>query len=151
MLGRLYDKVDGVLGQPIDAGEIFRVEEAASMILAEILDRAKVLYAFLTFAAHEELSEDEIKMAAHLFKLDCDEVRSRAERLGLLTEPHTWTESSGERAFMVPSEKVEVHPYAHAQWHERLRRQVARNPVPEWAKVKPTPTTNGESSPEADA
>ena len=122
MLGRLYDRVDGALGQPIDAGEVFRVEEAASMILAELLDRAKVLYAFLTFTAHEELNEDEIKMAAHLFKLDCDEARSRAERLGLLREPHSWTESNGDQAFMVPSENVDVHPYARAEWHERIKR-----------------------------
>ena len=51
MLGRLYDKVDGALGQPIDMGEVFGVEEAASMILAELLDRADTLYALLSSAA----------------------------------------------------------------------------------------------------
>lgn len=35
MLGRLYDKVDGALGQPIDAGEVFGVEESVSLVLAE--------------------------------------------------------------------------------------------------------------------
>ncbi len=151
MLGRLYDKVDGALGKPIDAGEIFRVEEAASMILAELLDRAKVLYTLLTFTTLEDLNEDEIKMAAHLFKLDCDEVRERAERLGLLREPHSWTESNGDQAFMVPSEKVEVHPYARAEWHERLKRQVARRePAP--ASARTTPEAKEESpSPETGA
>ena len=141
MLGRLYDKVDGALGQPIDAGEVFGVEEAASMILAELLDRADTLYALFVFGSASEMNDDEISRAILVFHRDCEEARARAERLGLMSEPVSYTESIGERSLQTAEKKVEVHPYAHAKWHERLSRQVERHPVPEWAKVKPARST----------
>ena len=134
MLGRLYDKIDKALGKPIDAGEVFGIEEAASLILAEILDRADILYTLLALGSMRGMNDEEVTLAVTIFKRDCDEARARAERLGLTYEQGSWTESSGERAFMGFSEKVTVHPYAHARWHERLTRQVERNPVPESAR-----------------
>ncbi len=85
MFGRLYDKTDGALGQPIDAGEVFGVEEAASLVLAEILDRAHVLWCLFAFDSADQMNDDERSMALQMFKRDCDEARSRAERLGLLS------------------------------------------------------------------
>ena len=147
MFGRLYDSIDGVLGKPIDAGEVFGVEEGASMILAEVLDRADTLYALFVFGSADEMSDEEISRAVLVFHRDCQEARARAERLGLIHEPGGHTESAGDRALMQVDESVTVHPYAHAQWYERLERQVARHPVPEWART--TPKTKEESpSPE---
>ncbi len=137
MFGRLYDKVDGVLGQPIDAGEVFGVEEAASLLLADLLDRCSVLYSLFVLGSGEEMNENERRMAMILFKRDCDEARARGERLGLLFEPHEWTESAGERALMQVEKSVTVHPYAHARWHERIKRQVERHPVPACARIRP--------------
>ncbi len=148
MFGRLYDKIDEALGKPIDAGEVFGVEEAASLLLADLLDRCSVLSSLFVLGSGEEMNENERRMAMIIFKRDCDEARARGERLGLLSEPHEWTESVGEHALMGMEESVTVHPYAHAKWHERLKRQVARDPVPEWART--TPKTKEESpSPEA--
>ena len=96
------------------------------------------------------MNEDEIARAVLVFHRDCQEARARAERLGLMFEPGSETESMGERSFWGGTrEKVEVHPWVHAKWHERISRQVERHPVPESAKVKPTPKTEEESpSPE---
>ncbi len=152
MLGRLYDKVDGALGQPIDMGEVFGVEEAASMILAEILDRADTLYALFVFGSADEMDKNEIARAILVFHRDCEEARARAERLGLMFEPGSYTESIGERSIETAEKKVEVHPYANARWYERIKRQTQRHPVPEWAKVKPTPEAKEEPpSPETGA
>ena len=149
MFGRLYDSIDGMLGKPIDAGEEFEVEHYASVLLADLLDRCSVLHSLFLLGSVDGMNEKEIRMAFTIFKRDCDEARARGERLGLLSEPGDWTESAGERALMEVDESVTVHPYAHARWHERLKRQVARHPVPEWAKVKPTPKTEEDSpSPE---
>ncbi len=71
--------------------------------------------------------------------------------MGLMFEPGSYTESIGERSLQTAEKKVETHPWVHARWHERISRQVERNPVPEWAKVKPTSKTNDGASPEADA
>ena len=149
MLGRLYDKIDAAIGQPIDDGEVFGVEEASSMILAEILDRADTLYALFVFGSADQMNENEIARAVLVFHRDCQEARERAERLGLMFEPGSYTESMGERSFLVPGETVEVHPWIKARWQERRERQVAHL---EREEQKPTLKTEGESSPEeADA
>ena len=138
MFGRLYDKLDGVLGQPIDGGEVFEVEHYASVLVADLLDRCSVLHALFVLGSAEDMSEKERRMAMTIFKRDCEEIRARSERIGLLSEPHEWTESTGERALMGVDESVSVHPYAHAQWRERLHRQIARrDAVPASARATP--------------
>lgn len=132
MLGRLHDKVDGFPGQPIDDGEVFGIEESAALILAELLDRAHVLWCLFAFDSADQMSDDERSMALQMFKRDCDEARARGERLGLLSEPHSWTENIGERALMGVSDKGgEIHPYSKTRWCERIERQIARRDLPE--------------------
>ena len=127
MLGRFHDKVDAFLGQPIDDGEIFGIEESAALILAELLDRAHVLGCLFAFDSADQMSDDERSMALQMFKRGCDEARARGERLGLLHEPHSWTENIGERALIGVSEKTtEIHPYSKTKWVERIERQIAR-------------------------
>ena len=92
-LGRLYDKSDAASGQPIDDGEVFGVEEASSMILAEILDRADTLYALFVFGSADQMNENEIARAVLVFHRDCPEARERAERLCLLVLPGSYTAS----------------------------------------------------------
>ena len=109
-----------------------------------------MLCSFFLIGGTRDMSEDAISMAIKMFELDCQEARSRGERLGLLSEPYSWTENTGERALMDVSEKVEVHPYARAKWRERLDRQIARrDSVPACART--TPEAKESPSPETAA
>ena len=60
----------------------------AVSLLAKLLDRAKLLDLALRSGEHGDLNESDVQSAIWVFTEDCDEVRMRAYRAGLLDEPH---------------------------------------------------------------
>ena len=98
MFGRDYIHIEEQLTLDDTDGRPFDQKMYAVSLLAKLLDRAKLLeIAFRN--AREDLNEADIQSVAWIFAEDCDEVRMRAYRAGLLDDPHdahlawSWVES----------------------------------------------------------
>ncbi len=100
MFGRDYHYIEEQLSLDDDTDRRpFDQKMYAVSLLAKLLDRAKLLDIALRGVDRGDLNEADIQSAIWIFTEDCDEVRMRAYRAGLLDDAHdahlvwSWMES----------------------------------------------------------
>ncbi len=99
MFGRDYSYIEEQLTRDDAGPRPFDQKMYAVSLLAKLLDRAKVLDIALRSVEHGELNQADIQSAIWIFTEDCDEVRMRAYRAGILDDAHdahlarSWIES----------------------------------------------------------
>ncbi len=88
MFGRDYHYIEEQLTRDDENGWPFDQKMYAVSLLAKLLDRAKFLDLALRSGEHGDLNPADVQSAIWIFTEDCDEVRMRAYRAGLLDEAH---------------------------------------------------------------
>lgn len=99
MFGRDYNYIEEQLTPDDTDLRPFDQKMYAVSLLGKLLDRAKLLNIALRGVDHGDLNQAAIQSAIWIFTEDCDEVRMRAYRAGILDDAHdahlawSWMES----------------------------------------------------------